>query len=72
MHVDPRDPAAGSQLGPRPASKPAPSKDDLARAAACQTLIHILTECQFAAEHVVGLDKDDDDDEPPRMRLVKD
>jgi hypothetical protein len=73
MHVDPRDPAAPTQFGPRPASKPMPTPDDLARAAACQTIIQLLTECQFAVEHKLGLDKDDEpDDEPPRMRLVTD
>jgi hypothetical protein len=35
-------------------------------------LIRLLTQVQFAAEARAGLHDEDDDDEPPRMRLVTD
>jgi hypothetical protein len=42
------------------------------RAGIQQTLFRMLTVCQMAAEHAAGLDRDDDDDPPTHMRLVRD
>ena len=35
-------------------------------------LMRLLAECQFIGEAKLGLDKDDDDDPPTHMRLVRD
>jgi hypothetical protein len=55
-------------LGAAPRNQFAPPDPE---ADALQALIQLLLQCQIAAEHKLGMDKDDDDDRP-MMRLVTD
>jgi hypothetical protein len=42
------------------------------RAELQRTLFRVLTVCMTAAQRAAGLDRDDDDDPPTQMRLVRD